>query len=261
MTRENAAGMSIGVKYQMACIKSWIDNGFEVYTINSRHEKIPEILRPLVKCLTVERDAFFETGKHILFMSDILNEIKNIVSDEPFCITNADVILRKDSGLSKIVPEVKEKMMMVERRNDFKHFDQQVTTPFRWGFDLFVFHSKDIPILENNEFVIGMPWWDYFLPLACFFSGMSRFRAKNPLIYHLEHTERWNGALWTKYGEIFVRSISSLAYATNGVEKGHSAEIFKTYTANLAKFRVQSKTLDEFLGKICKMNLYIIERW
>lgn len=209
MNRVDRQGRSIGVEYQLACIQSWKDCGFDVCSVNSRSEFLPANLAELVRVERVERDAAALTGKALPYVSDILQIVERVSEGRPFIFANADVFLRSGSvPLDVIVNGLQSQQCVIEHRGDMQDmgaFDS--ARVYMHGYDVFAFTMEDAKRLPLEDFVIGMPWWDIAVVLGAMFLDCQRISLDQPVAFHLVHEERWDKKFALPFGELFLERI------------------------------------------------------
>lgn len=209
LSRQEPGGAEIGPEYQEACIDSWKLNGFQVHSINS-HREIS--LVPHYEGVTfwqVNRDANHVAGKHLVWLSDIM-KIAAKVTNGPFLFVNADIILRSNSEFYSEIENIKPKEMLFSKRIDVDRVSDQTGTVYPWGYDLFCLHRDDIIGLEETKFIMGCPWWDYFVPYSLALRGVRLRIPSQHFAHHLRHHERWKPRLWTSLGLHFADQLRSM---------------------------------------------------
>ena len=63
---------------------------------------------------------------------------------------------------------------------------------YRSGYDLFFFNRKNIPTDITRPFAMGLPWWDYCLPIALIMRGLQVNLITSPGAFHLSHPTNYN---------------------------------------------------------------------
>jgi hypothetical protein len=202
MSRLDAKGGEIGEAYQRNCIESWQRAGFEPVSVNSSDEVYTHSLR----MIPVSRNASAITGRPYVFFADLLAVASIEARGRPFVLVNADLILTTTADLSARVAQLHPGTFIFSRRLDIDQPHQTEGTPWRYGYDFFAGHSDDISGLPDAGMVFGSPWWDHFFPLLMFMRGC-HIRQHEPVVLHLNHTERWDWEIWKTLGQRFVAEI------------------------------------------------------
>lgn len=52
-----------------------------------------------------------------------------------------------------------------------------------------------------------MPWWDYWVPLACIKSGLNLYHIKDELIYHITHQTNYDKDIWLEFAKCLYDDI------------------------------------------------------
>lgn len=206
MTRTDEAGVDIGKTYQEACLASWGVAGFEPVSVNSAREEFPHAARRI----PVDRDASALTGRPHVYLADMLRVAVAESRGGPFALTNADIVLPANDVLATRVANLEPGEFIFSRRLDVRRPGDTTGPAWTPGFDFFAGRGEDIADLRDAGFVFGAPWWDHYLPLAIFMRGQ-RVRQTAPTVLHLDHTERWNLAVWESFGSRFLDEIKRCA--------------------------------------------------
>lgn len=176
---------------QKRAVGTW-DDGY-VISFNSRKE-IALLEEEYPHVIFVEADNMVG-GKYVRLQT-VLDTYKHIKADKHVFI-NSDISIT-DTSLFSAFMDTPDFLMGV--RHDINGKDEGL---FRWGYDVFVFgeHHKKISI-EGLDYAIGMPWWDFHLPLTMMAAGETVRVVKDmPLFTHEWHETRYDYPTWLKIGE------------------------------------------------------------
>jgi hypothetical protein len=206
LSRLDTKGREIGEDYQRECIASWQRAGFEPVSVNSTNETHSHSL-PVI---SLARDASSIIGRPHVFFADLLAAASMEARGRPFVLLNADLILTTTVDFSARVAQLRPGEFMFSRRLDIDQLHQTEGTPWHSGYDFFAGHADDISGLPDFGMVFGAPWWDHFFPLLMYFRGC-RISQREPVVFHLNHAERWNWATWEALGQRFVAEIKPRA--------------------------------------------------
>jgi hypothetical protein len=206
LSRLDTKGREIGEAYQRECIASWQRAGFEPVSVNSTNEAYSHSL-PMIP---LARDASAIIGRPHVFFADLLTAASIEAQGRPFVLLNADLILTTTADISARVAQLRPGEFIFSRRLDIDELHQIDGTPWHDGYDFFAAHADDISGLPDAGMVFGAPWWDHFFPLLMFFRGC-RVSQCEPVVLHLNHTERWKWQTWEALGQRFVREIEARA--------------------------------------------------
>lgn len=191
---------------QNEALLSWSEK-FEVYSVNTINEieKIKEIY-PYISFIETE-DTYAYKNKNLIKLNSILDSIKKVADDRHFCIINSDIILSKKNTFSKILnDEYLNNGIVISTRYEIDE-NNKITNPFISGYDVFIFNIKNIDILYNENFVIGMPWWDYWIPSISLKFLLNVYHIKNKVFFHRTHETNYNEESWVNFGEHLYREL------------------------------------------------------
>jgi len=184
---------------QSQSIKTW-SNHYQVYSVNLKEEieKIKDLYPDVIFIET--KNTFNYNEKKLIKMNAIL---ENIDSSDIAAIVNSDISLNESMFIDVDSRYLKNGIVIGTRYE----IDNGKIYPFIYGYDIFIFDPKNIPIFLNDNYVIGMPWWDYWLPIAFIKKGMNVFHLKNQVIYHITHETNYDMNIWLEFGKHFYNDI------------------------------------------------------
>jgi len=184
---------------QSESIKTW-SNHYQVYSINLK-EEIEKIENLYPDVIFIETDNTFDyNGKRLIKMNAIL---ENIDKSDIAAIVNSDISLNK-SMIIDIDDIYLKNSLVVGTRYEL---DNGRIYPFIYGYDIFIFDPKNISIILNDNYVIGMPWWDYWLPISFIKNGMNVYHIKDQIIYHVTHETNYDMDIWLQFGKKFYNDV------------------------------------------------------
>jgi hypothetical protein len=208
-------GYNIGELYQADCVASWLAAGFKVLSVNVADE-IPVLVEryPQVEFVSVERDARAVAGRPTPLIDDLLRvlarQTQTIVG-----IVNADLCMAvTDNWADYIRPAIKSSIL-IGHRLDLGSWSTQsgqlqaTGIPYTGGFDLFFFERDAIAKFLPADggpwcFSIGMPWWDFWLPVALALQGYRVAMLEKLIAGHLIHPIKYDPASWEYMAAQFV---------------------------------------------------------
>ena len=181
---------------QNEAISSW-SNRYNVYSVNTRKEieSIKDIYPNVIFIET--NDTFNYNGKKLIKLNSILSSIEEISENETVAIVNSDIILNENIELN-INKRYLINGVFIGTRYEL---DGNKKYPFIHGYDIFIFNSKYSNIFKNDKYVIGMPWWDYWVPIVTMKKGLNLYHIKDEVIYHRTHDTNYDMEIWKKFGE------------------------------------------------------------
>lgn len=217
-SRKQADGQDLGNQYARACVKSWRGNGFDPVTVNSKNEALASIIsEENIECIAVGRDAREKFGKPLIFLGDFISAACSHQVDGPLVITNADILIDISTDDYRRLENLQPGQCFVSRRQDIKEMDSRLGSEYLQGYDFFAFHSSDLKKFRSDDFVMGMPWWDHYLPIWMYLMGLEQLSIKDPFVFHLSHAERWDFEKWVILGENFMKFIQQTGNSRAGL--------------------------------------------
>ena len=192
----------INQESQIKSVKSWLDLGFEVYSIN--HLSEIEALRPLfkeVKFIEVKRTMFHLFNKHLIPL-DLMLELGSDLNDDIVCLINSDIELTKDKEkLLELFKRAKSGICLVSRYNYDSNIEENSIEKF--GLDIFCFHKKFIELIPKSQFTIGRPLFDYWIPYHFAINNVPIYSIHDRISFHKKHPLQWNKNHWRELSKDF----------------------------------------------------------
>ncbi len=205
---------------QDEALRSWAKY-YKVYSVNTSDEiELVKDKYPYINFIST--DNIFKSGnKKLVKLDAILDSIKThggIYNG----IINSDIILGSKLNLKGIGDD-----LLISTRWEL---DGDKVYPFGNGYDLFIFHVKLCDLFKNKNYVIGMPWWDFWVPLITLRSGLSVKHIKNRKIFHRTHPTNYDNESWISFGEHLYRDIfANLMKVEINADIFNFCEIVKKY--------------------------------
>jgi hypothetical protein len=195
------AGAEVGAAYLAECVRSWRRAGFDVVSLNGAREIeriIPRGYEVEYRKISRDRPAIDD------FLAAIRNSQASVAG-----IINADVLLIADPELLRIVLG-SDGMTLIERIN-IDPDSMRPTGRSCFGFDAFFFSTAPLSRIDRGgEFLFGHPWWDYWFPFAYAAAGGRLRKVKAPVLFHLQHQQKWKHEHHIANGRSTIRSLLRL---------------------------------------------------
>jgi hypothetical protein len=200
LARRNA-GRAIGDDYQKLCVRSWIDNGFRVLSVNDP-EEIPDLSSrfPAVDFIPAGRNASAWTGRKNPYIADLLLAV--IDAPEPVLgIINADLIFERSNTWKQRLPQLVQDSIVMGNRYDTDSLLSGAFQHYPGGIDIFFFDRTLArqAIAYAMPFAMGVSWWDYWLPLVAAFNNRKILLVDRPTTVHLSHKQGNKAAVWREF--------------------------------------------------------------
>jgi len=183
---------------QNEALLSW-SKFYDVYSVNLIEEiEIAKDKFPYVKFIETN-DIFIYGEKKLVKLNAILDAIKSV--DCKHCgIVNSDIILK-----AKIESKHLKSDLLIVTRWELDEINKPY--PFGNGYDFFAFKKDIVDIFYNTNYVIGMPWWDFWIPLITIKLGFKIDHVKNGIIFHRTHETNYDMGVWIKFAEYLYKDI------------------------------------------------------
>lgn len=217
LSRRNA-GCVLDSAYQTLCVRSWLDCGFRVISVNHADE-IPElaIAYPEVSFVAANRDASAISGRRMPYIADLLGALTD--APEPVVgLINSDLVFEPSPVWSAWLPRAVGGAVVTGQRYDATSLLDGTFRKYYWGFDFFFFDRKNThDLLETaGTFAMGLPWWDYWLPAASSLQGRQILTLERPAVAHLIHKEPSLDDGWRRLAMTFATFVVQEAARSRG---------------------------------------------
>ncbi len=193
---------------QKLAISSWRSHGLKVISLNNEVEvKGLESIYPHVTFHTVTRDAEAQVGRPLIYFDDIWAYIQNqeLAENGILGIINSDIHLKADFDCWQVIEREAEDGLVVCSRTEVQSLEQTSGQIYTRGFDAFFFSENLLQKLPKSDFCLGMPWWDFWLPLVTQQKGIKIKYLTTAIAYHIQHPINYRNDLWEKFGIKFTQ--------------------------------------------------------
>lgn len=176
---------------QSLCLSTWKRFGLSIVAVQPVNECDQiKVAYPMLDCVVPDY-----SGARIPRIASIVKG--GLLYSEKVLLVNADIEIR---GMQSALVDALQATAIGVRRNYIKEWWKNSCESL--GVDAFVFDSKTGAELPNEDFVIGRPWWDYWL--------LNYFKDKpqqwiTDLFFHKQHEQKWSDEDWNSYGEAFAK--------------------------------------------------------
>lgn len=188
---------------QPGAIRSWLSHGAKVLAINTADE-IDGLQGsfPDVQFVEARRTAEQLAGRPVPYIFDLLTAAKeNSNEGDTLGVINADIFLREIQGLKAFLAAESQGAVILGPRVDvpdksvfqtYRPASNPNTEPtYSVGYDYFVMSRDIVDDFADSPFAMGMPFWDYWLPLTAYLAGRPLKTLKSPVALHVQHETRW----------------------------------------------------------------------
>ncbi len=199
-----------GIEHQQRALASWRRLGFEVVSLNCGEEI--GVLRPDfpdVEFVEVTKDGRAETGRPLVYLDDILDYFRR--RDDAICgIVNSDIELEDDPVFADIVRREAADGLVYGSRIDFEDTGTRSGTVYRGGYDFFFFPRAYLDHYRGSGLMLGMPWWDYWLPVSTLLRGGIAKRLEGSFAFHEDHETNYSEEHYLGFGRRFAETTAPL---------------------------------------------------
>jgi hypothetical protein len=221
---------------QQRAIASWAALGFNVVSLNIEREcKILESQFPDVEFHRPPRDGTKIAGKPLVYFNDILRWYADH-GDQPICgIVNSDIVMAPVACAMEVLRQSATGGMLISSRIDVDSFDPPIGNWYPEGYDLFFFDRTLIDCYTPSNFMLGMPWWDYWAPSAPLLQGYPVRRLASPLICHEKHPINYSADSHVHFAREYIHHLTGISLAP--LRKGLPSAVIE------AEYEINAKQL------------------
>ena len=193
---------------QTAAVASWRAAGFSVLSVNGAAEAaVVQTEYPDVKVVTAARTAEQFARKPVPYIHDLLKALREACGDLPLAdcivgIINADIYLRPLPDLAPVLRQEAKGALILGSRVDvanraaFTDYRATGTETYSIGYDYFLMSGDLLADFAESPFCMGMPFWDYWMPLVALLKGRPLKVLRAPVALHVGHDTRWNDTIY-----------------------------------------------------------------
>jgi hypothetical protein len=196
------------IEAQRSALQSWRAAGLSVVSVNSRSEAAA--LREHFPDLTfrvIERPVE-ERGRPFVPIQALIQTVKELSED--ICgIINSDVQFRGDARFFDMLCREVDGSLVFGNRIDIMDTGSTNGKAFRNGYDFFFWDRANSSLFEDTPMVLGMPWWDFWLPLHAYAQGLATKRFVTSAMIHVAHPIGWDILNYVKFGQLCAATLAS----------------------------------------------------
>lgn len=199
-----------GLDNQRRAVNSWLALGFRVVSLNCA-EEIAQLapLFPEVEFVAVQRDGRALSGRPLVYFDDILQYYRD--SGDTICgIVNSDILLKQDMDFCAIIRDEAAQSLVYGSRVDVTSFDSLSGGVYRGGFDFFFFSRDFLDAYPPSDFMLGMTWWDYWVPTVALLRGLPVKRLDTYFAFHEHHAANYSPESYVQFGKAFIAQVLAL---------------------------------------------------
>lgn len=209
---------------QPVAVQSWLSHGAKVLAVNTPEEistlKVPF---PDIEFVETHRTAEQHAGRPVPYIFDLLSAAKeNSQEGDTIGIINADIFLRPAQGLKTFLMREATGAVVLGPRVDvidagaFHTYLPEPEPTFSIGYDYFIM-SRDLTAdFADSPFAMGMPFWDYWLPLTAYLAGRPLRALKSPVALHVHHETRWDDTIYLFFHALIAYALEQSKHNVGG---------------------------------------------
>jgi len=214
---------------QKEAVDSWRQAGFGVLSVNAAAE-IAALSHhyPHVTFITAATTGERIAGKPVPYIHDLLKALHSAcashgtpLADCTVGIINADIHLHLPSGGHTRLEEAARNALLLGPRVDvpsaqaLAQFKPSGAEAYSVGYDYFLMSGNLLADFGDTPFCIGMPFWDYWMPLVALLKGRSLKAVNAPIALHVGHETKWDNKIYVFF-HAMIGDILALCQATRG---------------------------------------------
>lgn len=196
-------GHRLGTEHQQACIKTWFDAGYKVYSLNAVEEV--EGLKPLypgVEFIATRRHHKKLMGRPYVLVSAILDFAAETGEDYTL-ILNSDIEIVGSPAITDKLKATSEQGVIYIHRVNYDT-DKAAGKMYMEGVDGFFINKKWLDIFPQSQLCLGQCFWDFWVPYVVSKEKEAHlYRLSDNYLYHKMHPIQYNRKEWEYTGEIF----------------------------------------------------------
>ena len=211
--RQDETGHECGASYQQQCVSSWLEQGAKVVAVNVTeelqwaHRTFPKV--GLIPAPTDSRDH--NRGRALPYIHDLV-QAAAVQAEREFCgVINSDIYLQELQVYWPQIEPLLQGGIVVMRRMEMSWPSKTPLGLYPFGFDVFFMDRRLGAVIPESPFAVGIPWWDFWLPLMGFLKGFDVHLVQAPVVFHLKHATRWDDAQFVEYGAQLVEYLEAEA--------------------------------------------------
>jgi hypothetical protein len=197
------------IEAQRAALESWRAAGLSVVSVNSCAETAA--LRKYFPDLTFRTiDRTVEEGGRPFVPIRALIQAAKETSEDVCGIVNSDVEFRGHASFFEMVRQEVPGALVFGNRIDLSDKKLAAGKAFRNGYDFFFWDRGNSALFEETPMVLGLPWWDFWLPLHAYAQGLRTKRFVTSSMVHIVHPIGWDIINYVRYAHLCAVSLASV---------------------------------------------------
>ncbi len=216
------------IEDQRQAIKSWLKLGFDVISVNTMgeiqqlHGHFPE-----VRFHEARRSAMELCGKPLIPIEEIIEALKQSGSDL-VGIVNSDIVFDETPAFADSIRAAIGGCLVLGNRIDRDRSGSIDGRVYVDGYDFFFLEASDLPRFAQNDMVMGLPWWDYWMPLTAHLAGLNLKLLIGGRAVHFVHPTGYDLEFVPNLSGAFVKALATTIRAAHPVSDGELIRFTQT---------------------------------
>jgi hypothetical protein len=227
------------VALQRAAVQSWRAAGFAVLSVNAASE-IPQLARdhPDVTLVAATATAEKIARKPLPYIRTLMGALRaacesggHALADCTVGLINDDIHLRLAAGdLAEIARAAQGSVILGPRvdvadADALARFAPTGRETYSIGYDYVLMSADVMADFADSPFCLGMPFWDYWLPLMALLKGRRLFALAEPVALHIAHETRWDDGIYVFFHAL-IAAVLDAARTSRGRDGSAPARQF-----------------------------------
>lgn len=195
------------IEAQQAALRSWRAAGLSVISVNSMSEVME--LRPYfpdIRFHTLDKPIVDGRGRPLVPIEALIQAAKDV--PEQVCgIINSDIEFRGRPDFFDLICKEISGSLVFGNRTDLSDIASTRGKIYRNGYDFFFWEKENSTLFEGAPMILGLPWWDFWLPLHAFGQGLKTKRFVTSSMGHITHTVGYDNQAYLQFGRQFAKTL------------------------------------------------------
>ena len=198
------------IEAQQAALRSWRAAGLSVVSVNSASEA--DSLRqhfPDITFRILDNTANDNAGRPLIPVQELIRAAVQAPAD--ICgIINSDIEFRGEPTFFDRVRHEVPGALVFGNRIDFEDTGFAGGKAYRFGYDFFFWQRENSALFEDTPMILGLPWWDFWLPMQARGQGLATKRFVTSAMAHVVHPTGYDIPTFLKFGHHFARALTGV---------------------------------------------------
>jgi len=190
---------------QLAALATWRDFAAKIVTVNERREapQLGDLPDWIVRQVFDDEIPYPRPYVRLSKLASCIETTAAGYDRAAFC--NSDISLAS-ADLAAIIDQDPSDLVF-SSRTDTDGTGRPIEV-YAEGFDFFCFRPEHARVIAHDDMYIGLPWWDFLVPLAFISEGLTATRLDGRHINHVKHPQKWDRGQYYEKANIVLRTIS-----------------------------------------------------